>query len=687
MEKRPSRRQYLASIGSALLLAGCPGDGSNTPRGGADIDQSPAETRGAPADGTADLAGQLTSETTPEPTEIVANDGSGDFDSFAAAYRAADPGDVIGLAAGRFELGDLPTGTVSDAGVTYDTVETANVTVVGLDRTRSTLRFDTSSELLVAPGWEFWHLRFSANGSVVGPRDGKFRGCQVDTPIMAPPQYASVVHQLSDGTQVTTQGLDRGDGATATRFGVTFDTVVDAVDDLGLDASGSTPIDPVFSEAYETGTLIEFPPGRYLVEEEHDGSEVSRFGIRGTGTSRRDVQFTPTPGSTLKWLKAVNAGPHVIENVSFDERDDDETQLSVWVRTRDGSVLKNVEWLGRTPDDSGVAYTLTTEVTDEQGVIILDQIYAGLDGPAKQVEYPEGVVFLMAGPSHRGEVAVREPVLHDRNSAATRSTSPSGVMTIEGGEFVNNQNANVRFGAGNHPEKVSSATDTYVRVDQNSRGTADAVRVDASSNGYAGAVFRDLTVEWEKSRGRGVIAIPKWGGHGSAEFHNCTVHNDGELLTISAESTPVDDNAIVVEGCSFTGSGGGFRAVGRPDSVIRDSCINMPDAAIEGFETRAVSTADCRATHGPDKRTAPTITSTTEGLTVELSAADSRVRGGDIASYTWEIEGRTATGATVSHTFPLAGTYTVSLTIEDGDGEATTTTVPLVVGYSRLRRD
>lgn len=374
---------------------------------------------------------------------------------------------------------------------------------------------------------------------------------------------------------------------------IVFDRVLDAVADLGFDPTGAEPIDAAFAAAYETGTLIEFPPGTYRVAETQVGDAVSRFGIRGLGETRRDVQIAPAPGAALRWLKAVGAGPHLIENLSFDEGDDDTRQLSLWLSTTDGSVVRNVEWLGRTPADSAVEYTMTAETTDVDGIFHVERVYAGLDQPAKPVQYPNGVPFLLSGPSHRGELLLRHPVIQGRNSDATRSTSPSGVLTIEGGSLLNNQNASIRFGAGDHPSKVSSATGTYVGAD-GSRNSVDAVRVDASSNGYAGAIFRDLEIWWESDTGRGVITLPRFGGHGRAEFSNCVVRNDGNLETVDAEPTDVDDRAVVFRDCSFTGSGGGFFARQRPGSLIDDTCIDMPNARIEGFQTRNVSRSGCR---------------------------------------------------------------------------------------------
>lgn len=394
-------------------------------------------------------------------------------------------------------------------------------------------------------------------------------------------------------------GLTGTASADTTLNGIVFDSVVNAVDDLGMDPTGNQAIDTALDNALDSGTVIEFPPGEYLVGENHRIDGLDRVGLRGLGSSQRDVRLTPMKGDSVRILNTGDpAGSVLVENLSFDERSDDTTQATMSLRTTGGSVIKDVEWLGRTPDDNGGrnGFSLNAEVTTVDGVMVIEGLRAGLDEAAKQVTYPDGVECVRAGPAHKGEVVLRDPVIHNRNSNATRYTRPTGVLTIEGGEFVNNQNASVRFGAGTHPSKVSSATGTYIRVDSGpeSEGTTDAIRLHGD-NGEAGAIFRDVVIQWGKESGRGVIAFPDWGEHGRAEFYNCIVRNDGSnTLTVNAEASPVSDDAVVFENCSFTGSGRGFQATDRPGSVIRDSCMDMPNASINGFETQNLSTSGCR---------------------------------------------------------------------------------------------
>jgi len=475
----------------------------------------------------------------------------------------------------------------------------------------------------------------------------------------------------------TASGPDETTGPTATGdahpmyHGVCFDTAENAVEDLGMDETGSEPIDDALNGALESGTVIEFPPGEYLIESQHVVEGLDRIGLHGLTSNRRDVRFLTPQGEASRPIDGgpSGVGAFVMENVSFDERSDDSTLISLLLRTIGDTVVRNVEFLGRTPADNvgSFGFSINAEVTEQDGVARFEQIYAGLDEPATEVTYPDGVGFLRGGPEHVGAVVLRNPVIHERNSSATRYTGSRGVLTVQGGEFVNNQNANIRLSAGNHPSKVSSVDGAYVKVD-GSRDSADAVRVDSSSNGYAGAVFRNLTIEWSKETARGVIAVPEFGGHGRAEFYNCAVRNDGngaEAPTVNAEEVSgTYDDAIILENCTFTGSGGDFIAERRFGSVIRDCCIDMPNASIEGFETTNVSSS-CEES----EFIAPNIAVEAQmGTTVQLSAAGSSSAVGRIRRYEWRVAGASHSGEVVTHTFRSPGTYRVALAVEGENG-------------------
>ena len=72
------------------------------------------------------------------------------------------------------------------------------------------------------------------------------------------------------------------------------------------------------------------------------------------------------------------------------------------------------------------------------------------------------------------------------------------------------------------------------------------------------------------------------------------------------------------------------------------------------------------------------FTSSAVNLAASFDGSGSSDPDGTIASYAWDFgDGDTGTGATPSHTYATAGTYTVKLTVTDNGGATDTVTKPV----------
>jgi len=100
---------------------------------------------------------------------------------------------------------------------------------------------------------------------------------------------------------------------TVTRYGIEFDEVLDAVEDLGLDPTGSAPVDRAIRAAGD-GALIQFPDGIYRFERDSKGVlfEGGRRGIEGIGD---DVLFTSRATSGCR-LAGTDLDGGYIDNVT-----------------------------------------------------------------------------------------------------------------------------------------------------------------------------------------------------------------------------------------------------------------------------------------------------------------------------------------------------------------------------------
>src|SRR5690606_5267419 len=74
------------------------------------------------------------------------------------------------------------------------------------------------------------------------------------------------------------------------------------------------------------------------------------------------------------------------------------------------------------------------------------------------------------------------------------------------------------------------------------------------------------------------------------------------------------------------------------------------------------------------------FTAATDGLGVDLDATTSSHPDGTIASYDWAFgDGAVGSGATPAHGPAAGGTYPVTLTVTDDDGQTDSVTVPVTV--------
>jgi len=77
----------------------------------------------------------------------------------------------------------------------------------------------------------------------------------------------------------------------------------------------------------------------------------------------------------------------------------------------------------------------------------------------------------------------------------------------------------------------------------------------------------------------------------------------------------------------------------------------------------------------PNEPPGAAFTSSCTGLTCSVDGTGSSDGDGTVAGYAWDFgDGGTASGATASHTYAVAGSYSVRLTVTDDDGSTATTT-------------
>jgi hypothetical protein len=398
--------------------------------------------------------------------------------------------------------------------------------------------------------------------------------------------------------------------APVTRHGITFGTVVDAVDDLGMDPTGHEPIDDALEEAYGDDTLLALPPGRYLVADQHEwDAGVEGFGLLGLGTGRENVELVFPPGNAgapdpaNHWFLRVSSGrDHLVENLTVQQTGDRVTGVGALFRLADGLRIVDVEFAGFDPEWSHApGFSLLTEITDQDGVGVIRR-FVSTDGGVVS-EYPKRKTPIGAFSPHRGELRIKDAHVEESGSHSAYVSRTNGCVRVEGGLFRNNDNTNLRLSGGGHPNKRSWV-----------RGSRIVVDVEGAAHLPDGERYQGARGIWVEAGGKheyghgdllieGVSAVARSNAapfplllvehsHGSVTIRNSRFASAVRGVTpVDARWTydTVDDGgALTVESVRIdapgrTAAGSALDVDERPGTVIRDATITLTAGSVDGL--------------------------------------------------------------------------------------------------------
>ncbi|OYR50649.1 hypothetical protein DJ73_15245 [Halorubrum sp. Ea1] len=334
-------------------------------------------------------------------------------------------------------------------------------------------------------------------------------------------------------------------------YGIEFDRIVNAVDDLGMDPTGGDPVDDALARAYREGTLVRFPPGEYRVSETRviEGS-VSRFGIQGTGEDHTDVVFRFPNAENDYWFVHQNGGEDVLlDNFTINTH---EKYVTIRCRTNSGSLVQDIEWRGFLPEKvTNRGQLLDPSCPSVDGTNTVRRVIMGRDGAHVSGHFSATGIRSMTGirfyGAHVGETVLEDVEIHQIGSNGVRHTRADGVVTVKGGLFKNCGLSALRIHNGNHPSKDSSVTGAAVVIDHEdakSIGTGNwsehgtnGILLDSSGQGYSQPTYEDCDIVC-----RSILSDGGWGlirgtdtgesNPGGGAFRNCRVINQTDLQTV-----------------------------------------------------------------------------------------------------------------------------------------------------------
>lgn len=379
--------------------------------------------------------------------------------------------------------------------------------------------------------------------------------------------------------------------AASGRHGISFDRVVDAVDDLGLDPTGSEPIDGVLESALANGALVEFPAGDYRVTREISVGTTS--GILGLGDDRSGVRFVPDRGLSSIWLRFSKPDAFLVENVTLDRRDDYDTSIGMMGNVRSNLQIHEVEYTGWTPSGPQM---LVCNVLDPDGELVADGFYRL--GPTRFEKYPGSSLDIYIGTASEATHTLRNLEIHNGSESAIYAGKAPGPVHVEDSYFKNCVHTAVRVAGKDswvkrttvimdtndwdpRNEVVESTYDGNVRIQLN-RG----IWTQTYKHEKAGPLVEDCDVIVKNAPGA-ISGIHNVGDSGGIRIRNTRVQcdeDDAKPIYIAEEWNHDVMNPpyyAQIENVSVTGTCSDNPAIlveNRDGTTIKNCCIDLPNS-------------------------------------------------------------------------------------------------------------
>ena len=489
----------------------------------------------------------------------------------------------------------------------------------------------------------------------------------------------------SNGGDNSGDGASSGEESTATssdgptqRHGITFENVVHAVRDLGMDPDGNEPIDGQLQKAAADDTLIVFPGGDFAKHGKTVMTGLQNFGLRGLGVTR----FVAPKGCNEK-LVVIDRGVNTLfENITINLRAKNATPglhlgandgLDVrYVRFRGQGIHQNSTPRGKGSGNPEVKNALNAHVRSPDGTGRVKNVIAHNGGLMGAYNKGDGRIGIFTGRENRGTLTIEGCNFEGFPNNGLYTSRHNGVVQVEGGVFRNNDISQVRLAS-----KDSYVQNALLEVDmQNSRSpnpkealNTRGVRFDGPVAKTHGAEVRDSTIRIVSTpHSDGAIVANQDTGAFGAKNVRLRLDADGvrgvvgkRPCGIGNRGSPPEPFSGIIERATIVGEGGaaeavrivdrpntkihqlcvsssgkgrvGVRCTGSPGTTVSNSNLNVDGEPVEGAEVRNITTnKHCPSDGQSDVRDDPwdlTIEGDTDGRVVYICGYDGTVEKSD----------------------------------------------------------
>ncbi|OIB57885.1 hypothetical protein [Natrialba sp. SSL1] len=230
-----------------------------------------------------------------------------------------------------------------------------------------------------------------------------------------------------------------------------YETVVDIVD-AGADPTGSESITSVLRNHVGDDTLIEFPEGRYYMDEQLRFTGFENVGFVGDGATIVPANYHEFDGPQYRLFR-LGTSERPGRNLRFEGFDIDQTAAETGIRVinaevEDGLLVRNVRVHG--VHDSGTWGPGLFNVTDPDGDGLIDCFHAP-DGAVHVDETPNagnmwrGATGFGINQHHRGTLVFENCILGGFPDNGLYASNDTGRIGVDGGHYQNSGTASIRL--------------------------------------------------------------------------------------------------------------------------------------------------------------------------------------------------------------------------------------------------
>jgi hypothetical protein len=442
----------------------------------------------------------------------------------------------------------------------------------------------------------------AAGAATVGVPIAGAQKQEAESPALSPPTNAP----LGAGGDISQQGHARI-AAVDRQFQQqrgSMQQTLDAVEDLGLDPSGSEPINGTFESEISglSNVRVEFPSdGVFIVTDQMVIRPSGPIELVGNGCTfklqseieHRILNIDGLPsGSLIQGFTFASTGTTTFGNrIATDGtvRLQDLTYQG-YMRS-DQSNPNNVQGLLSPVAESSSA---TVQVRNMKAV---GGTPAGThdDGdkpesaPENQIASPMGI---WVGQQTQGTVQLVECQLRGWSNGVYGGRT-NGIVEVAGGTYWLNLNSQLRLGGGSVIDGATLLLDDREWSMEENPGPYSigenqgvyAIRVDAKKGNTSDSIrFRNVEIQ-AKSMQQGAAVIEFESAAGPGIFENCRImnHLDRPVIRGLSPAGGVAQSNVMVENCLIGGSSPAavMEMQDRPQSRISNTCITIPDAGPE----------------------------------------------------------------------------------------------------------